>query len=857
MSEHRDHRIFLCTWFVTMAGMAWYAHIIFDALGAHYMDPTIYWSWQWFMAIGMPLTFPNALKEGRAQALRLFLLIGPVIWFLHPVGLFTIEPQFYSYYTLTYSVVMQADYLSTYDWLIFGLHTSTFLLAAFSLGGFSRLFQSLGVTTRDIENSKDAHTAKLADASWASEKDVADNFNHKGGIVIGEHTDPLFSTKDFRADIPNTWGKQGTGRLMTINPKTGNSHVFVTAESSGFKTSGLIISNLTTYDGPITLVDPKADLFARTCDTRRSMGFNPIKIDAETGFDPFKLIEPLAKQWPEIYLTVAKAVIERPKNPGGNGDFFYIMSVNLFAALIAELTPGKGSAGLEQITDILAPKDKTELRETLTTIIETTEHEFVRVNLRSVLAMDDKRFTDVTQGVLNYFSFALYPTSKKYITSPEGRDEFAIGLDPKTDIYINIPTTILQDFAPMVRLLMVCFFQATMRSVQPDRPLSRRLYLLDEAKALHSMEILKLIRDEGRAYGMHLMLIYQSFSQVVEIWNANDAAAWKDSCQVSIFGASNDNGHAEHIKKILGTRTISASVQSKGDNQQKMSLFAGQRTVSESEQLKDVPLLDIPAISKFPLHGSIILASGSKPILATKAIYFTRKDMKDAVKSPDDVSDNVMAEFEALMASRAHAADTYEDVSAPNIMPLDALSIHPSGKAYDPVGNGFASDMRFDADPFAEWAGEHIEGFPTSFPSHLVFENFNTPPLPVFPEYTALLRDPDAPERKTLMNGIKRCSALTGTVSALKRHRQPLKFSKEVQLFLDHYSGIPQKTAYLVRATFLGASLPFKLAASCVWEDTIEEDGRAVKRLFRQPVTINGFPLGVAQSWPITEWNDY
>ena len=42
-------------------------------------------------------------------------------------------------------------------------------------------------------------------------------------------------------------------------------------------------------------------------------------------------------------------------------------------------------------------------------------------------------------------------------------------------------------------------------------------------------------------------------------------------------------------------------------------------------------------ISTIKRHGSLILTRSVPPILASKAIYFTRKDMKDLVRSTEDV----------------------------------------------------------------------------------------------------------------------------------------------------------------------------------------------------------------------------
>ena len=43
-------------------------------------------------------------------------------------------------------------------------------------------------------------------------------------------------------------------------------------------------------------------------------------------------------------------------------------------------------------------------------------------------------------------------------------------------------------------------------------------------------------------------------------------------------------------------------------------------------------------LGRLPAHGSVIFTRRTHPILGTKALYFTRKDMADHVKSPEDVT---------------------------------------------------------------------------------------------------------------------------------------------------------------------------------------------------------------------------
>ena len=46
-------------------------------------------------------------------------------------------------------------------------------------------------------------------------------------------------------------------------------------------------------------------------------------------------------------------------------------------------------------------------------------------------------------------------------------------------------------------------------------------------------------------------------------------------------------------------------------------------------------------ISTIKRHGSLILTRSVPPILASKAIYFTRKDMKELVRSTKEIKEQL------------------------------------------------------------------------------------------------------------------------------------------------------------------------------------------------------------------------
>ena len=153
--------------------------------------------------------------------------------------------------------------------------------------------RALGRTGSDVLGPGGAGDA-LPSASWASRRETARRFSAPGGIVLGELTDPVRDSPRFAPDRRRSWGRQGRGRLITMDPTDGNGHVLVTSQASGYKSTGLVIPNILNYRGPLVVFDPKCGLYARTRKAREDMGFTPVAVDGRNGFDPARLIAPAA-----------------------------------------------------------------------------------------------------------------------------------------------------------------------------------------------------------------------------------------------------------------------------------------------------------------------------------------------------------------------------------------------------------------------------------------------------------------------------------------------------------------------------------------------------------------------------------
>lgn len=483
--------------------------------------------------------------------------------------------------------------------------------------------------------------AALPSATWASRGEVVRRFSAKGGIVLGELTDPVKDSPRFSPGDRRSWGRQGHGQLITLSPEDGNGHVLVTSQASGYKSTGLVIPNILTYrQGPLVVFDPKCELYARTWKARKAMGFEPVVIDADNGFDPARLIAALAVEHPSAYQRMAKMVIPQGYSGIENAAYFKAAANNLFSALLAYYAETGSKSILQDVAKVLG-RSADGVHSTVARKLEKITLPFVQNRLKGLKGMDPKFYASVTTEITNQLLFAEMPDVARYITMKEGSKVASQVIDPGCDIFLNIPQNVSEDFAAMLRVMLGSMLTAAQFVEVNEDPRARRLFLIDEAAKLGAMDILENIRDRGRSLGLHLMMFYQTPGEIEKLWGRAGMTSWKDGCSAVIMGPVSSQTSASEISAMIGTRTIRVPTKSTSSSNQVMSPMAGQVSMSEQEQLRDVPLMSPTALSQLPRHASIIRVPGEKPILASKAMWFARKGMQGRVRSTDEIRDEL------------------------------------------------------------------------------------------------------------------------------------------------------------------------------------------------------------------------
>ncbi|MCY4137578.1 MAG: type IV secretory system conjugative DNA transfer family protein, partial [Rhodobacteraceae bacterium] len=374
--------------------------------------------------------------------------------------------------------------------------------------------------------------------------------------------------------------------------------------------------------------------------------------------------------------------------------FFHQKAVRLLSALLGHLyyTKQEGTDLFMAANRILAFEPdalKARFEEAAEVHSEYPDREFIHVGLSEVRNTEPRQLSGVTATAANCLSWAGHASTRGFLASklpdgaskpPDGDALLARVLDDNTDIYFRIPTPVLQTNPGIARVLIGSLVRVLRDSAMetdkkaredakdpkapkadakaPDlrkeksgpatgddgeggkdgvkppekKQRSRRLFLIDEARAMRRMDTLAAVRDEGRAYGIHLLQIFQSWQQVLECYGHHGAGAWANSVDAVVIGPVSDARQAQELSRMVGRHTVVTSSTSKQRNAQMFMPFSGTAGSSESTQLRELDLIQPAELRQLPPEAAIILAVGTAPIMASKAIWFTRADMTKMVE---------------------------------------------------------------------------------------------------------------------------------------------------------------------------------------------------------------------------------
>ena len=555
-----------------------------------------------------------------------------------------------------------------------------------------------------------APVAKLANAAWASRAEVLRRYSTDGGIVLGEITGPRGGDQ-FDPDDQESWGRQGKGRLITLDPSKGNAHTLVFSGSGSYKTAGVAIPNALTYAGPLVVIDPKGEIHDLTAPVREARGRKPWRITVDAGLDPIKLLTTVSPDDGGVFSDIAEWLLPTTGVDKSDGSaFFHQKSVRLLGSLLAHLHHSRKKGNLFAVANrILSLSTEAALRRNLQKAAARYEgkedFDYIAAGLSEVAKTEKRQLSGVVATVANGLDWAGKSSMRGFLESKDsGEVLLARLLDPGTDVYITISTPIIQAVPGIARALVGALVRAIRDSTPATTPrdeLPHRLFIIDEARAMRRMDYLVGVRDEGRAHGIHLMQIFQSYQQLVESYGSAGAGAWENSVDAVVIGPVTNANQAMALSRMVGQKTVTTSSSARQRSSQLFMPFSGSSGSSETTQIRETDLIRPAELRQLPPEAAIILAPGTPPILASKAIWFTRPEMQnlvqDAFARQTRDAEGVVPGSEGVSVSPP-AEDGEESV---DVAPLPADdSVEPARKP--PTDSGAPSESSEPLDEAAE-----------------------------------------------------------------------------------------------------------------------------------------------------------
>jgi len=496
-------------------------------------------------------------------------------------------------------------------------------------------------TRLGANKSKRSEETLHGDARFMGMKELGKLFPAGEGICLGERYRPDEDEKAgtyFRPDDKSTWGKGGTQPLLCYNGDFGSTHGMVFAGSGSFKTTGLVIPTALTWSSSMVVLDPSREI-APMVKTHRAAAFgkDALFLDPSlehVGFNVLDWIDRAEFKEQAISETANWLSAEKPPGQGGNSEFFSTSATQLICGVLAHIildksVPKKNKTLRYLRTIIASPEPK--LKEKLELIHESSDSPFVRETVGPFIKLAEQTFSGVYATASKDTNWLSFENFGRMVSEPH--TDISEIRNGKLDVYINIALKDIRNHPGFARVVVGSLLNEIIEA--DGQVADRTLFMLDEAVSIGKMKAIEVARDQGRKYGITLMMVYQAVGQLKDTWGHNALSSWSESCTYRIYAGLNDQATAAEVAKAIGSYTVDQRSQ----NTSKSSSYKmlGSHSVSSSKnerqqhQKRDL-IMAHEILSDMRLDEQIIFVTGRPPIRCGRAIYFRRPEMVEMVE---------------------------------------------------------------------------------------------------------------------------------------------------------------------------------------------------------------------------------
>ena len=431
---------------------------------------------------------------------------------------------------------------------------------------------------------------------------------------------------------------------------SGNEFLYLAAPSRSGKGVGIVIPNCLHYRDSMVIFDPKLENFLITAGYRAAIGqqvflFNPSGQMPEHERNPNAPLT--SHRWnPCTYIRrnpvytykdikiIAGIMYPKPARDSGSATFFQESAQNLFAGLLMymvetenerDLSLQENKTTLANLFRLTTPKSGQTLGEWIKDEVELRDmqpHTALSPNCRSLLMGfangNAKTGADILATLISPLGIFIDPAVE---TATSGDDFYLDEVRKKRmTVYVGVVPTETGIFG---RLTNLFFSLLTSVNVQQGLPTNNPdvlkyqcCLLLDEFTALGVMPAIQHGVAYLAGYGMRLVIIIQTPSQVTDIYGREATRVFFTNFGCQIVFPPREQTDAEEYSKLVGFETFKARSISRSSGS---SGKGSSRSQSTSDQRRAV--MNPDELKMMPQGDCIISLRNSRPIYTQKIIY--------------------------------------------------------------------------------------------------------------------------------------------------------------------------------------------------------------------------------------------
>lgn len=483
-------------------------------------------------------------------------------------------------------------------------------------------------------------------------------------------------------------GRAG-GRFLLFG---GTEHVLLEAPTRSGKGVGVVIPNLLSWQDSVVVLDVKQENFAATAGFRKDGGqkvvlFNPTDKAGRTArYNPLSYID---RSNPIEVLVELQKIATMLYVPPEKGEAFWTESartgfVGVGAWIAAK--PERPFTFGEIYRTITMPGMKAffgnEAR-------DRSLSDGCRAALSDFTASADNTFTGIVQSITAKLNLWINPV----VDRATAESDFSLSdlRRRPTSIYLGVSPDELDRVAPLYNLFFQQLVDLNTRQLPGEDEKLKVLVILDEFARLGRAQVIANAFSYVAGYGMRLLPVIQSRSQLRQVYGEHGADEIVANCGVEIAFTPKELRVAKELSERLGFH---------GQNQESRSLTIHgmianrSKTISEQRRALMLPqeLMQMPDTDLLVIRGGIPVVRG------TKIRYYLDKVFKSrvmpapevpALPAPpaplpvlDDLSDEELASFNDCGNL---ALDQIQD------LPVDVLALEREMPGLT-VKGGFAFD---------------------------------------------------------------------------------------------------------------------------------------------------------------------